>query len=123
MLIITGKIKQVVDGDSVIVAGNDGNDHDIRLHNVRTPEIGENGYTGAKQYLEKLLPSGTPVTIAVEVDGINQPVKTAGTSRIVKFVKSGKYVYRKVGLLFKGTTINEQMRQAQNLGTIKKGGY
>jgi hypothetical protein len=130
-MIITGKVERVIDGDSVLVRTSASNVEDIRMKDVHSPEIGELGHDEAKEYLKRLLPIGTAVTVDIEVDATNNPVKTAGKSRTVTITKTGgagagAAADRLVGTIERdndGVDVNASMRAAQNKGIIRKGGY
>ena len=56
----TGKIKQVIDGDTLRLQ----NDMQVRLAGVNAPELGQRGGQKAKQALRNLVPPGTTIGIA-----------------------------------------------------------
>lgn len=62
---IRGVVINVIDGDTVILLERTPEQmrtHRIRLEGIDTPERGQDGYEGAKEYLEKLI-WGETVTV------------------------------------------------------------
>lgn len=68
---ITGKVKNVYDGDTLTIETNDNQTKRIRLLAIDTPEIDFNGNSQgndaliARDYLSSLLPTGTEITVDV----------------------------------------------------------
>ncbi len=57
-LCIKGKVKSIVDGDTIYV-----DTYKIRLSLVNSPEIGQDGYAEAKAFTKRLCPTGSIITI------------------------------------------------------------
>jgi endonuclease YncB( thermonuclease family) len=57
-LCITGKVKSIVDGDTLKI-----DTYKVRLSLVNTPEAGQNGYVQAKSFTKRLCPVGSAVTV------------------------------------------------------------
>jgi endonuclease YncB( thermonuclease family) len=56
----TGKIKQVIDGDTVVLQGGE----HVRITNLDAPELNQPGGQAAKKQLQKLLPKGQIVGLS-----------------------------------------------------------
>ena len=82
----TGKIKEVVDGDTFRLQ----NTKLVRLAGVKAPETGQSGAQKAKQALRTLLPRGTTV-------GISPKAKSYGRT-VAEITKNGKSVNKAMRL-------------------------
>lgn len=90
---IEGKVKRVIDGDSLIVATEEG-EKEVRIKGIDAPEYGQAGYGPAKRAMERMA-LGHPVVIKDgEIDDYGRiaakvEIAACNTDAAVKLVEQG----------------------------------
>ena len=80
-----GKVKQVIDGDTFVLAGGER----VRIANLVAPELGKNGGQAAKRRLKQVLPKGQQV-------GLSKPLAKSYGRIVRKVTVKGKPINKLV---------------------------
>lgn len=80
-----GKVKRVVDGDTVVLAGGER----VRIANLDAPELGKKGGQAAKKRLQQVLPKGQQV-------GLSKPLAKSYDRAVREVTVKGKPVNKLV---------------------------
>lgn len=80
-----GKVKQVVDGDTIVLAGGE----QVRIANLDAPELAEKGGQAAKKRLQQILPRGRRV-------GLSKPLAKSYGRSVRKVTVKGKSINKLV---------------------------
>lgn len=81
-----GKIKQVIDGDTIRLAGGE----KVRIAGLDAPELGEKGGQAAKKRLQQLLPKGQRV-------GLSKPLAKSYDRPVRRVTVKGKSINKLIG--------------------------